>query len=485
MADTFEVQVEALTGIAIASNSSNPTQSELTQFLTDGAKDVINRLSKVASDKMALFSTSATDSDNSGVAIDSGFPLSVVRADGTAAANLYPATKISSALRYKATNVDSLHYRSNYNPGYYILDGKLYIVPAPSNATTNKGVVSYVTYPTVAFGDTSIGTSYSSVTVSSTTKADPCVLTATSHGFVVGDTISLSNFTEMTELNGLITQVATTPDVNSFTLEGIDSTNYGAVETTGGFAETVSYGFPDEYEYLVSKYAAMRALQNSMAGLHSDTDISTAFTATNTELDETQAVIDSINTNVDSAVTELAEAVTLVDVDIDTAVGAITTALGRVNSAVGEGSDEFDKVAIEVKLANDTYDAEDVELAQGYLQTAQGYSNAGSNFIKEAQTALGEAQGFVGEVTARTQQVSTQVAVAQGYIAAAQGFATEVQTKVAVSNGYLAEVQSRLANLGQEYQWYDKRYQELKAEYDQAFAFGSQQQAQQPSGGKR
>ena len=37
---TFEAQVEALTSLSI-DGSSSPTQTELTQFLTDGAADVI------------------------------------------------------------------------------------------------------------------------------------------------------------------------------------------------------------------------------------------------------------------------------------------------------------------------------------------------------------------------------------------------------------------------------------------------------------
>ena len=40
---TFEAQVEGLTSLAI-DGSSAPTQTELTQFLTDGAKEVVNLL---------------------------------------------------------------------------------------------------------------------------------------------------------------------------------------------------------------------------------------------------------------------------------------------------------------------------------------------------------------------------------------------------------------------------------------------------------
>ena len=40
---TFEAQVEALTSLSI-DGSSAPTQTELTQFLTDGASEVINAM---------------------------------------------------------------------------------------------------------------------------------------------------------------------------------------------------------------------------------------------------------------------------------------------------------------------------------------------------------------------------------------------------------------------------------------------------------
>ena len=40
---TFEAQVEGLTSLSI-DGSSAPTQTELTQFLTDGAKEVLNAL---------------------------------------------------------------------------------------------------------------------------------------------------------------------------------------------------------------------------------------------------------------------------------------------------------------------------------------------------------------------------------------------------------------------------------------------------------
>ena len=51
---TFEAQVEALTSLSI-DGSSSPTQTELTQFLTDGAKEILTSL---PDSKKALYTTS-------------------------------------------------------------------------------------------------------------------------------------------------------------------------------------------------------------------------------------------------------------------------------------------------------------------------------------------------------------------------------------------------------------------------------------------
>ena len=228
--------------------------------------------------------------------------------------------------------------------------------------------------------------------------------------------------------------------------------------------------FPDEAEYLVVLYAAVKALQRLMNNIVSNSDITTALTATNTEMDETQAICDLINTQVDSAVAELAEAATLVDSNIDTAVAAITTALGRVNTAVALGNTEFDLVNPEVDLANAQVDDEDIELAQGYIATAQAYASAGSNYISEAQASLSEAQGYASEVNARTGHVNAQVGVAQGYITAAQGFANELQSKVAIAQGYIAESNARLQVDSTKYQWYQGQQAKLQQDYDKGLA---------------
>jgi len=371
---TFEAQVEALTSLSI-DGSSSPTQSELTQFLTDGAKEVLNSLPR---SKKLLYTTS-NDLNSSSVNLTIGGSeiFSVTRDDGTIN---QPCRQIPANMSGRVSDSSDMSAATATDPVYFIVNNILSVIPEPSNS--NNAHVQTLNYPSVAFGDSAIAK------------------------------------------------------------------------------------FPDEAEYLVPLYGAIKSLQNLLASKSSNADITTALTAINTEVDECLAVADLINTQVDSAVTELAEAATNVDASVDTAVAAITTALGRVNTAVVLANAQFDLINPEVDLANAEVDNDDVEVAQGYLGTAQGYANAGSSYIQEAQTALAEAQGYAGEVSARSSQVSAQVNVAQGYIGAAQGYSSEIQSKISIANGYISEVQSRLSVDSTQYSFYEKQQAKLQSDYD-------------------
>ena len=262
----FSDQVESLTGITISASNTHPTNDQLTQFLTDGAKDVINKLQKTSPQLLELFSTTSTDSNNSGVAVQTGNVLSVYRADGVNASNLEPAARISSRDKYRATDTDSLSFRSNFNPGYYIENGTVYIVPAPSNSTTNKGVVNYIAFPTVAHGDSGIGTTYTSISGVTATAADPTVFSKAGHELSDGDIVKLSGFNEMTEINGM-TGTVNQLDSGTFEVNGVSA---DPAETTGGLVEKISTGFPDEYEHLVVLYASIRSLHTAMVNVITD-----------------------------------------------------------------------------------------------------------------------------------------------------------------------------------------------------------------------
>ena len=207
--------------------------------------------------------------------------------------------------------------------------------------------------------------------------------------------------------------------------------------------------FPDEAEYLVVLYAAAKQLLQYQSTMSSsfNSDITTAITAVNTELDETQAIADNIHTEiglinaevdkataeialantevdkmaaevgldnaeVDLAKAELAEAATLIDGGIDTATAAITTAAGRVNTAVGLANGQFDAAVLESAQAEGEAD-------DGAIATALGLIN----------TQTDNAVAGVGDVRTYLAQANTRIATAKSEIDLAKGEAAEIVTQ--------------------------------------------------------
>tara|TARA_R100000808_G_C2148081_1_gene156157 strand:+ start:881 stop:1915 length:1035 start_codon:yes stop_codon:yes gene_type:complete len=143
MAD-FKTQIAGLTDIAISASSS-PTQDEVSQFLVDGTVEVINRITQFKPYDLVKFTDTTEDESGSGITV-TGQVLSVVR-EHDSATILRKCDAIDPNLRYEASNIDSLHYRSKHKPGYYVLNGKLQTVPAA--ATSNNSVfVTQTSYAT-------------------------------------------------------------------------------------------------------------------------------------------------------------------------------------------------------------------------------------------------------------------------------------------------------------------------------------------------
>jgi hypothetical protein len=70
--------------------------------------------------------------------------------------------------------------------------------------------------------------------ITGATNASPCVITAVAHGYSTGDIIKIASVGGMIELNGRA-YVVTNLTTDTFSLNGVDSTDYG-VYTSGGTA---------------------------------------------------------------------------------------------------------------------------------------------------------------------------------------------------------------------------------------------------------
>ena len=145
---TFEAQVEALTSLSI-DGSSAPTQTELSQFLTDGAKEVLNTLPR---SKQSLFTTSNNLNGSSPSFTVLGSEIfSVTRDDGTIN---QPCRIVRPELNGRIRDADDMMAATATDPAYYITNNILSVVPEPTNA--QNAHVHTLKYPTVAFGDSVI-----------------------------------------------------------------------------------------------------------------------------------------------------------------------------------------------------------------------------------------------------------------------------------------------------------------------------------------
>ena len=142
---TFKQQVEGLTDFTISTNT-NPTLDELNIYLQHGIREVVTRCVELDPNEAEYFGKK-TLSDSAVFVTQTGKVLSVER-EHNSTTILRPCIKIPSQLRYEASDSSSLHYRSKYNPGFYVLEGKIYSVPAAAQSGDNELVVTQVHYDT-------------------------------------------------------------------------------------------------------------------------------------------------------------------------------------------------------------------------------------------------------------------------------------------------------------------------------------------------
>ena len=103
---SFEEQVEALIGLD-ATSATNPSQDEISTFLTDGANDVINKFRKLDPGAARLFASISSDGGG-GVYVDGD----IIDVYGSESSYDRPATEIAASMKGLVGDTDSLHYRS-------------------------------------------------------------------------------------------------------------------------------------------------------------------------------------------------------------------------------------------------------------------------------------------------------------------------------------------------------------------------------------
>ena len=160
---TFEAQVEGLTGLAIESSSSNPTQAQLTEFLKDGVIDVTNKCLAAKPNDVGYFTRSSSESTSQyGLSNSVGRIISVVRETGTDG-DFRSCRAAPISLQSRLTDADSLHFASKYNPAYVTGgDGSIGVFPAPAGSN-NAYKIYYVNSTPVNGSDSTLIFSHSDI----------------------------------------------------------------------------------------------------------------------------------------------------------------------------------------------------------------------------------------------------------------------------------------------------------------------------------
>tara|TARA_R100000664_G_C2752060_1_gene139347 strand:- start:87 stop:1226 length:1140 start_codon:yes stop_codon:yes gene_type:complete len=139
---TFKDQVEAAMGQSL--DTSITSNTDLTNFIVDGLRQVVNRMLLVKPNEAYRFS-GEDQSDGNDYVIKTGPILSVVR-EHDSDTILRKCTQIDPSIRYDATDKESIRYRSKYNPAFYEMQGKIYSVPAATDSGNNEIRVQQVHY---------------------------------------------------------------------------------------------------------------------------------------------------------------------------------------------------------------------------------------------------------------------------------------------------------------------------------------------------
>ena len=410
---TFEAQVEALTSLSI-DGSSAPTQTELSDFLSDGAIDVINSMPSRLKYQCATedtFTSQAVGSEPE--VLKSGNVLSVTRA-GEPCREI-PANQATRASDSSGIATSHMEVATATDPVFYIYDGKI-------NALPSSGACKYleINRPSVAYSNDSMDDTIPSFPLEYEYLVP---LYASVKALQNAMAVKSGNSSITTALSAITTAIGNAG--TEIGLAKVEAAEIAAYTDTasGSNIETAADG-------IATAVAKFRADDGDPALFGDETQYKTGdgLTRVNTALD---------------------------------------VAINYINGDFPNGN--YDLVAnfadIDAQLEN-----EDTELASARVQQAQTTMTAVQTQINIAQAHIAdwnaalsalqsEISGFSSEVQSRSSVVSSKAQAVQSYISTASNFLSQ-------ATGFSNEVQARLSVISTEYGWMEKQQAKLQADYD-------------------
>ena len=298
---TFEVQVEGLTSLTI-DGSSAPTQDELTQFRTDGAKEIINNL---PGHLLPLCASSNTFTSGSADTLVTGKILNVFRNDGDIS---QPCRKIPAKQKGRVSDPDDMAYATITDPVFFIDNNALDVLPSGGSCS-----YSAVAYPSVSY-------THESISVFPNEAEHLVVL----YGAVKSLQNVLGSRTTNSDIATALGLIKT----------GVDQAATAAGEFTNADSDSV---FGDESTFLTNESQLTRvkaALDNAEDVINSNQPSSTtdAYGAlANEDTEIVQSALSVAGTEIQRAQAHLSEWTSIGDMRVKQANVALSEAQGYVN----------------------------------------------------------------------------------------------------------------------------------------------------------
>ena len=433
---SFEAQVEALTSLSITSSSS-PTQTELSDFLSDGAMEVINAMPQRLKYLCATedtFNSAAVGSEAK--VLKSGQVLSVQRTDGTV---LYPCREIPANLAGRAADstfaTGHMESATQTDPVYYIYNGKINSLPATlANGGSASNKYLEINRPAVSYAHDSMDDSVASFPL----QYEYLVPLYASIKSLQNAMAAKAGNTDVTSaLSAITTKLTAT------------TTNISNASTEIGLAKTEA--------------AEIAAYTDTASG----SNIETAADGIATAVAKFQAASADPSLFGHEYTYESTNGLRKVNDALDTAISYINGNFPNANYDLAQNFADIDS-----EITN-----EDTELSSARVQQAQTTMAAIQSSVNIAQAHIAdwnaavsalqsEISGFASEVSSRSSVVGAKVQAVQSYINTANAYLSEAQNNIGLANANASEVQARLSVLTTEYTWMEKQQSKLQADYD-------------------
>ena len=256
---SFKTDIEAMLG----GSMGTVTDVQLANYLDQGVVDVVTKTIAKSPEKAHWFSRVYSTTGNVGI------PVNLPIFDVTLGGVYCPEISLQEAS--KKNDPNSINYRTEENPCYYIKEGKIWVFPFPSSDLGTS--VS-------TFTSTSDGVK---VTISGTHNVSPgTYLTFSGAKYTGGN--------DVPQLNDVL-RVKIIEDSSSFIVDLAWETGFGSLSATGayfgfealvtqvGYDTNINVGdsdllyMPKERQLLVTKYAAFQSIRQNMANISTPDDI--------------------------------------------------------------------------------------------------------------------------------------------------------------------------------------------------------------------